>query len=93
MSGRKRSCRIIGALGLDDLAAMAKHKAEDVLLPPPSERHESIVPRSSGFATANAAFHEMQAAKQRAVTLRGWQNPNNQVAAKAAQGKRYTPAS
>jgi hypothetical protein len=72
---------------------MAKHKAEAVLLPPPSERREVIVPRSSSFATANAAFHEMQTAKQRAVTLRGFQNPTNQIAAKTAQGKRYPPAS
>jgi hypothetical protein len=63
---------------------MAKHKA--VLLPPPSQRHESVEPRSSRFATANAAF---QAAKQQS-TLRGFQNANNQAAAKAAQGKRFT---
>jgi hypothetical protein len=83
---------LFGALGLDDLAAMAKHKAEAVLLPPPSERHEAIVPRSSEFAKANATYHEMQAAAQRSTnTLRGWANPTTQAAAKAAQGKRYEP--
>jgi hypothetical protein len=82
---------VFGALGLDDLAAMAKHKAEALLLPPASERHESIVPRSSKFAAADAAFHQMQVAKQASTnTLRGFQNPTNQAAAKAAQGKRFT---
>jgi hypothetical protein len=72
---------LFGALGLDDVAALAKHKAEQVLLPPPSERHEAIVPRSSRFAEANATFHAMQAAKQTSTnTLRGTQNPTNQAA-------------
>jgi hypothetical protein len=48
-----------GAFGLDDLAALAKHKAEAVLLPPPAERREAIVPRSSRYAEANAAYREM----------------------------------
>ena len=43
---------VLGVLGLDDVAAIAKHKAEQVLLPRLSERHEAIVPRSSRFATA-----------------------------------------
>jgi hypothetical protein len=69
---------VLGNLGLDDLAALAKHKAEAVLLPPPAERHEAIVPRSSRFATANATFHAMQAAKETSTnTLRGTQNPQN----------------
>jgi hypothetical protein len=82
---------LFGALGLDDLAAMAKHKAEAVLLPPPSERHEAIVPRSSEFVKANATFHAMQTAKTSPTTLRGWANPTTQAAAKAAQGKRFEP--
>jgi hypothetical protein len=69
---------------------MAKHKAEAVLLPPPSERHEVLVPRSCGFAKANATYHAMKAAKTSPTTLRGWANPNTQAAAKAAQGKRFT---
>ena len=73
-----------GAFGLDDVAAIAKHKVEEVLLPPPSKRHEAIVPRSSRFATANAAYHAMQTAKQTSGnTLKGTQNPTNQAAIQA----------
>jgi hypothetical protein len=72
---------VLGVLGLDDIAALAKHKAEQVLLPPPAERHEAIVPRSSRFAAANATYHAMQDAAQRSTnTLRGTQNPQNLAA-------------
>ena len=74
------------------LASVAKHKAEQLLLPPPAERRAYHAPRSS-FATANAAYRGMQSAQHSSTSSapRGWAHPKVQAAAKAAQGKTYSP--
>ena len=72
------------------LASVAKHEAEQLLLPPPEKRTPYHAPRSS-FATANATYTAMQEAKVRSTAPRGWANSKVQAAAQAAKGNTYTP--